>query len=138
VNPRSLETKHLIEAGWTETAISCFLSAPVIEERRSSIHGKCNVRLGDAASVPLSAQGEPRRAYFAALKKRRTKVQQLKVIDVLDTNREASRSAHRWRDRVPDAWDTGGECIPRHTVRSRVTGTPSRSRGSSPCTEPGR
>jgi hypothetical protein len=102
-----IETKHLTEAGWTETAISRFLSAPVIEERRSSIHGKYKVRLWDAASVLLAAQGEPCRAYFAAIEKRRTKAYQHKVIDVLDATREASRSAHRWRDRASDAWDSG-------------------------------
>jgi hypothetical protein len=135
VNPRSLETKHLTEAGWTETAIRRFLSAPVIEERRSSVHGKYTIRLWDAAAVLLAAQGEPCRAYFAALKKRRTKAHQHKVIDVLDATREASRSAHRWRDRASEAWERGQ---PRHAAQTRATGTPSRSRASSPCTGPGR
>jgi hypothetical protein len=97
----------MTEAGWTETAISRFLPAPVIEERRSSIYGKYRVRLWDAPSVLLAAQGEPCRTYFAAIEKRRTKSTQHKVIDVLDATREASRSAHRWRDRASDAWDSG-------------------------------
>jgi hypothetical protein len=119
VNLRSLETKHLTEAGWTETAISRFLSAPVIEERRSSIHGKYNVRLWDAASVLLAAQCEPCRAYFAALKKRRTKVKQHKVIDVLDATREASRSAHRWRDRASEALGARPEDVCRDMQRKQ-------------------
>jgi len=111
---------QLTNAGWTDTAITRFLPRPRIETSRN-YYGSYSTYLWDPAVVLSALHQESCRTFFAALQKRRDKKDDKlpRTLSLLDATREASRSAHRWRDRASDAWESG---------RRRYAGTCSSSK----------
>jgi hypothetical protein len=98
----------LIDNGWTSAAITKFLGEPRIESFTS--YRRRVIRYAyPAERVLLATQSEECRRYFAEQETKRWKREENepKLIDLLDATREASRSAHRWRDRASDRWAGG-------------------------------
>jgi Zinc knuckle len=105
-----LTKQHLMEAGWTVTAIKRFLPAPIVEKRYSHLHGRYYAYLYSATVIMEALHRDDCRAYFSKLQTKRDKeVSDCDAIELslLDATREASRCAHRWRDRANEAWNCG-------------------------------
>ena len=104
-----MQKKDLIAAGWTPTALKQFVGEPVVFERWLNCRRRVISHYYSAKAVLQAAQEKSCRDYFAGVEARRQKRQDnLPVeIDLLDATREASRSAHRWRDRASDRWESG-------------------------------
>jgi hypothetical protein len=88
------------EYGWSDAMIKRYLGEPDrVEKRRSSTFGWCTAHLFLRERV-LTAQATP------GFKPRRGEPEPSDVLpSLLDAVREASRSAHRWRDRAADRWN---------------------------------
>jgi hypothetical protein len=85
---------------WTDSMIRRYLGEPdLVEQRRSPVHGHYTVHRWLRKRI-LNAQSAPR---FRA---RRPEPEPAEV-PLLDAVREASRSAHRWRDRASARWEAG-------------------------------
>jgi hypothetical protein len=85
---------------WSDSMARRYLGKPDrVEERYSSTHGRYTIHLFLRARV-LSAQTAP------GFRPRRPEPEPIEV-PLLDAVREASRCAHRWRDRANDRWNAG-------------------------------
>jgi hypothetical protein len=101
-----LNQTDLIGRGWTTTAISRYLSRPIVEHRRGQ-KGSYSVHLWAQAIVETVEATEEVKDYILKIMNRRKSVLLPQMIPLLDATREASRSAHRWRDRASTSWDRG-------------------------------
>jgi hypothetical protein len=90
------------EYDWTSAMIKRYLGEPdQVEERHSSTFGWYTAHLFLRERI-LTAQAAP------GFKPRRGEPEPSeKLPSILDAVREASRSAHRWRDRAEDRWNSG-------------------------------
>jgi hypothetical protein len=107
-----VEKKLLVESGWTQKSFQLYKEwggdILVDEEWITSRRRIVRHYLPTEHLLPF-VQSEKARSYFSDLYARRSArtVSNPVVIDVLDATREASRSAHRWRDRASTNWEIG-------------------------------
>lgn len=102
-----MDAKELLSTGWTETAIKSFLPAPTLEDRYSRIYGSYTTRTWNKDDVRRAKRRKACHDYFVQLATKRMKSKEVLQVDLLDAVREASRSAHRWRDRAEESWNYG-------------------------------
>jgi hypothetical protein len=96
--------KDLLSSGWTKTAITRFLPAPIV----ARTYGHTVSHRREAQAVLTALHRDDCRTYFAGLQARRDKtLVPPRSIDVLDATREASRAAHRLRDAASAQYEAG-------------------------------
>ena len=103
----AIEAKNLKQrdTAWTEVAIKKFLPAPTTEERYSHINGRFRVRLFTLADVVTAEESQAFAVHKTNYLSRQRKKNETKELPLIDAIREASRSAHRWRDRASERWN---------------------------------
>ncbi len=105
-NAPHLMKTDLLNRGWTTTSINRYLPHPIVEYRRSH-RGTYSVHLWPQSTIESAETSAEVKVYIDTIKKRRESASLTLEIPLLDATREASRSAHRWRDRADNAWNDG-------------------------------
>jgi hypothetical protein len=114
--------KDLLEAGWTEGAITRFLPAPKIETRRFAYRrGSYDVYLWPKAIVDDIRQQPDVEHYLDRVRQRNEKRQQreAEALPLLDAIREVSRAAHRWRDAASAQYEAGNYGLATHSSQRK-------------------
>jgi hypothetical protein len=101
-----IEAKKLKDrdGAWTEAAIRKFLPSADIEVRRSYQHGNYKVRIFRLVDVVTAEKSELFSAHRMMYLRRLKRQGEVATLPLIDAIREASRSAHRWRDRAASRW----------------------------------
>jgi hypothetical protein len=111
----AIEAEELIERknlksrdrAWTEAAIKRFLPESVVERRHSAWHGDYSVRIFKLRDVIHAENSEAFATHNTKYLRRQQKRNAPVKVSLIDAIREASRSAHRWRDRAAARWASG-------------------------------
>ena len=135
-NAPHLMKTDLLNRGWTTTSINRYLPHPIVEYRRSH-RGTYSVHLWPQSTIESAETSAEVKVYIDTIKKRRESASLTLEIPLLDATREASRSAHRWRDRAITPGTTAIAGTRVHAASTSATGMALRKGVSSRCTRQG-
>lgn len=109
--------KELLEAGWTEGAISRFLPDPEIEIRHKYGGGYYEIYLWPKETVEAVRLQPAVKQYLEGIRERnkRRKARVPETLPLLVAIREISRAAHRWRDAASAQYEAGNYGLATHS-----------------------